>query len=54
MGNSIFYILFLVAVYYKALSHVINGAVDNAASSLPHKQHKTNNDDGHHIVHTGT
>ena len=41
-----------VAVYYKAPSHVINGTVDDTTSfSLPHKQYKTNNNDGHHIHH---
>ena len=40
-------------MYYKAHSRVINnGAVnDAAASSLTHKQCKTNNNDGHHIHH---
>ena len=42
-----------MAVYYKAHSHIINnGAVnDAAASSLTHKQCKTNNNDSHHTHH---
>ena len=54
MLNSIHYIGFTVAVYYKAHSRVINnGAVDDAAaSSLTHKQRKTNNNNGHHTHHT--
>ena len=42
-----------MAVYYKAHSHVINNIAVNtaAATSLTHKQPKTNNNNGHHIHH---
>ena len=42
-----------MAVYNKAHTRIINnGAVDDAAaSSLTHKQCKTNNNNGHHIHH---